>query len=75
MPWSPRVNASAFFVEINQVAHFVPVETGFQDGWQIQIKKGLSPGDHVIVVGQRIIEDDETVNVTRTLDDAGELVQ
>lgn len=63
------------FVEKNNTVNFCRVETGFQDGWSTQVKKGLAKGDRVVVVGHRIIEDGETVNVTRTIRDMEELYQ
>jgi RND family efflux transporter MFP subunit len=63
------------YVEKENVVHFRPVTTGFQDGWKTQITKGLSPGESVVVVGHKIIEDGETVNVTRTIRKMEELTQ
>ncbi|MCF6249480.1 MAG: efflux RND transporter periplasmic adaptor subunit [Desulfobacula sp.] len=68
-------NLVGVFVEKEKIAKFVPVETGFQDGWKIQISKGLSPGDKVVVVGHRIIEDGEKVNVTKSIRDMEELTK
>ena len=61
------------FVENGGVARFQPVRPGFLDGWKTQIIEGLSPDDHVVVVGHRIIEDGEQVIVTRTIRDMEEL--
>ncbi len=63
------------FVEKQGVAKFRKVEKGFQDGWNTQISKGLMPGEKVVVVGHRIIEDGENVNVTRTIRDMEEIYQ
>jgi membrane fusion protein (multidrug efflux system) len=63
------------FVEKEGVAQYKKVTPGFQDGWMVQIPEGLSPGDNVVVVGHRIIEDGEKVNVTRSLKDMEEMVQ
>lgn len=63
------------YVEKEGVAHFKPVETGFLDGWKTEVKQGLVPGEHVVVVGHRIIEDKQKVNVTRTIRDMEELTQ
>ncbi len=68
-------NLVGVFVEKDNTVEFNPVETGFQDGWKIQISKGLSPGDRVIVVGHRIIEDGEKVNVTKSIRDMEELMK
>lgn len=66
---------TGLFVENQGKVAFRPVETGFQDGWRILVSKGLAPGDHVVVVGQRIIEDGEKVNVVRTVSSMEELTQ
>jgi RND family efflux transporter MFP subunit len=60
-----RGGRTGVFVANQDTARFVPVETGFQDGWKIQVVSGLSPGDQVVVVGHRIIEDGESVQVER----------
>ncbi len=63
------------FVEKDGFVRFTPVQTGFLDGWKIQIQKGLSPNDHVVVVGHRIIEDGEQVHVTKVIKDMKELIR
>jgi len=63
------------FVEKENLVHFRPVTTGFLDGWKIQIPTGLFPGEKVVVVGHKIIEDGETVHVTKTILDMEELTQ
>ena len=68
-------NNTGVFVEKEGQVHFRPVTTGFQDGWRILVSDGVSPGDHVVVVGHRIIEDGETVNVTQTVARMEELIQ
>jgi membrane fusion protein (multidrug efflux system) len=68
-----RRGIDALYVVTDGVARLTPVETGIQDGWQVEISKGLKPGDQVVVVGQRQIDDGEAVNVTRTIRDMGDL--
>jgi multidrug efflux pump subunit AcrA (membrane-fusion protein) len=63
------------FVEKNGRAQFRIIEKGFQDGWDTQVSKGLFPGDRIVVVGHRIIEDGEKIHVTRTIRDMKELYQ
>ncbi len=63
------------FVEKENTVHFRPVTTGFLDGWKTQIPEGLSPGENVVVVGHKIIEDGETVNVTKSILKMEELTQ
>jgi RND family efflux transporter MFP subunit len=70
-----RGGQTGVFVEDQGRARFVPVDTGFQDGWKIQVTAGLSPGDHVVVVGHRIIDDGEPVQVDRRVRSMAELGQ
>jgi len=63
------------YVEKDGMVRFRPVRVGFQDGWKTQIPEGLSPGENVVVVGHRIIEDGERVNVTKTIQDMEEVLQ
>jgi multidrug efflux pump subunit AcrA (membrane-fusion protein) len=63
------------YVEADKMVSFRPVNPGFQDGWKTQIPQGLNPGEHIVVVGHRIIKDGEKVNVTKTIQDMGQLFQ
>ncbi|MDA8136570.1 MAG: efflux RND transporter periplasmic adaptor subunit [Desulfobacteraceae bacterium] len=63
------------FVEKEGIVHFRPVKTGFLDGWKTQVAEGLEPGEHVVVVGHRIIEDGERVRVAKTIRDMEEISQ
>jgi len=68
-----RGGQTGVFAEEQGIARFVPVETGFQDGWKIQVTAGLTPGDHVVVVGQRMIDDKDPVQVDRRVRSMTEL--
>lgn len=70
-----RVNEQFVFVENDGNAHLRMVETGILEGWNIQITKGLSKGDRVIVVGHRSIDEGQEVNVVRNVSDPEELFQ
>ena len=59
--------SNAVYVMDQGVARLRMVEVGIQDGWRMEIRNGLKPGDQVVVVGQRSINDGEAVNVTRTI--------
>lgn len=59
----------------NGHARLVPVQTGIQEGWQVQVTEGLKPGARVIVVGQKDVKDGAPVQVLRTVEDAKELEQ
>jgi len=63
----------AVYVVEDEMAHLQPVSIGIQDGWRVQVKDGLTPGDRVVVVGQHHVDDGQAVNVTRTVHSAEEL--
>jgi RND family efflux transporter MFP subunit len=66
-------NGQALYVAENGKARLVPVQTGIQEGWQVQIAHGLAAGDRVIVVGQRDTKDGAPVNLVRTISSPEEL--
>ena len=66
---------TGLYIEKNGIVHFRPVKKGFSDQWKTQIAEGLEPGENVVVVGHRIIEDGEKVNVSKTVRDMEELSQ
>jgi len=61
------------YVENQGVVQFREVKPGFLDGWKTQILEGLTPNDHVVVVGHRLIEHGEQVQVTKVIKDMEEL--
>jgi RND family efflux transporter MFP subunit len=63
------------YVVEDGVAHPRKIGLGIQQGWRIQAKSGLNPGDNVIVVGQRSVNDGTPVKVVRTISDIKELNQ
>ncbi len=62
-------NRAGVYTESNGIVHFQPVLAGFQSGWQTQIKEGLNAGDRVVVVGHRIIDHGQKVNVVKNIMD------
>lgn len=70
-----RVNEKFVYIVNDEKAHVRMVETGILDGWKIQISKGLSEGDRVIVVGHRSVDEGQNVNVVRSLSNPEELFQ
>ncbi|UCH22419.1 MAG: efflux RND transporter periplasmic adaptor subunit [Deltaproteobacteria bacterium] len=46
-------------------AHQRKVELGLLEGWRVEVTEGLAPGDQVIVVGHRSVNDGDKVNVVR----------
>ncbi len=65
----------AVFVADGGRARLVTVQTGIQQGWQVQIDQGLQVGDKVIVVGQRGTKEGAPINVVRTISTLAELDQ
>jgi membrane fusion protein (multidrug efflux system) len=55
------------YLEKGGLAERRPVELGILEDWKVQIKKGLTPGDRVIVEGHRNVEEGQKVNVVRVV--------
>ena len=55
------------FVEKDGKAELREIETGVVKGSDVQVIKGLAPGEHLIVVGQREVRPGEPVKVQETL--------
>ncbi len=66
---------NAVYVVSDDMAQLRPVQLGIQDGWRMQVKKGVAAGDQVIVVGQRMVDDGGPVKVIRNVNSMEELVQ
>jgi membrane fusion protein (multidrug efflux system) len=68
-------NGHIVYVAKDGTSQMRQVETGMQEGWQIEITKGLSPGEEIIVVGHRSVSDGQKINVVRTVKDPEELTR
>jgi RND family efflux transporter MFP subunit len=55
--------------------HKRKVDLGILDGWRVEVKEGLRPGDQVIVVGHRSVNDGETVNVVRSTENPEDILE
>ncbi len=64
---------TGIYIENNGQVSFRYVTTGFQDGWSILVTQGLEPRENVVVVGHRMVEDKDKVNVIRTVKTIEEL--
>jgi membrane fusion protein (multidrug efflux system) len=62
------------FVEKDKKAEKRHVELGILSGWQVQVTAGLEPGDQVIIVGHRQVEEGQDVDVIQRVEDAGEIL-
>jgi RND family efflux transporter MFP subunit len=56
-------------------AHQRKVSLGVLDGWRVQAKQGLNPGDQVIVVGHRSVNDGDKVNVVRVTENPEDILE
>ena len=70
-----RDNKHYVYLEENGVAKLQEVKLGILDGWQIQIIEGLSPGQKVVVVGQRSVDADQKLNVVKKVTDPAEITR
>lgn len=56
-------------------AYIREVSTGIQDGWMVEITRGLMPGDQVITVGQRSVADGQKIHIIRSHAEQEDLVR
>ena len=70
-----RDNKHYVYLEENGVAKLQEVKLGILDGWQIQITEGLSPGQKVVVVGQRSVDEGQRLKVVKTVTDPAEITK
>ena len=70
-----RNNKHYVYLEEDSVAKIREVRLGILDGWQIQVTEGLSPGERVIVVGQRSVDTDQGLNVVKKVTNPSEITR
>ena len=63
------------FVDNNGRAEKRPVALGVLADWEVQITSGLLPGDRVIVVGHRQVEDGQALEVIKNVSDPREILK
>jgi RND family efflux transporter MFP subunit len=66
---------SFVYLENNNKAEKRSVELGILEGWMIQVNSGLKPGDKVIIVGHRQVDDGQTVQVIKNVTDTAEILK
>lgn len=69
-----RNNMQFVYLEENGIARQTPVELGIMDNWHVQVRKGLSPGNRIVVEGHRNIDQGHKLNVVKTLQDTREVL-
>ena len=57
----PLEDSKSVYVVQDGKAQRSEVELGFMTGWQVQVIKGLSPGDRLIVSGHRFVAPGQAV--------------
>lgn len=62
------------YIEKNGSAQKVAVNTGQLVNWQVHITSGLSANDNVIVVGHRLLNDAQPVEVIKNVSDVKEIL-
>jgi RND family efflux transporter MFP subunit len=70
-----RNNSNIVYVVNDHKAHSREVELGLLEGWRVEVTKGLAAGEKVIVVGHRSVNNDEKVNVVRTVKDPKDILK
>jgi len=63
------------YLENNGKAEKREVELGVLEGWMIQVNSGIKPGDRVIIVGHRQVDQGQTVQVIKNVTDASEILK
>lgn len=70
-----RGNDRYVYVEKDGKVEKRSVELGVLVGWEVHIKNGLKPGERVVVVGHRFLDDGQAVSVIKNVKDAGEILE
>ena len=65
---------SFVYVEKDGKAERRLIKPGVLVGWQVHVEAGLNPGDRVIVVGQRFLDDGQIVKVIKNVSDPSEIL-
>ncbi len=65
---------SVVYVEEEGRARRRKVEIGVLSDWQVQVVSGLVPGEKVIVVGHRLLDEGQAVNVIKVVRDPGKIL-
>ena len=62
------------YVEKDGQAEKRLIKLGVLVGWQVHVEAGLSPGERVIVVGHRFLDDGQAVKVIKNVSDPSEIL-
>lgn len=64
-----RQDQQFVYIEEDGIAKQLPVELGIIEDWRVQITKGLTAGNQVVVEGHRDIDQGHRLNVVRVISD------
>ena len=70
-----RDNKHYVYLEEDNTAALSEITIGILDGWQIQVLEGLVPGQRVIVVGQRSVDEGQKLNVVKKVTSPAEITR
>jgi len=62
------------FIEQNGSAEKRQIEVGMLVNWQIQVVSGLEAGDQVVIVGHRLLEEGQAVEVVKNVSSSQEIL-
>ena len=57
------------------MARLRKLKLGIIQGTRVEVLEGLKPGDRLIVIGQRAVEDGAPIKITRTVESVQELAR
>jgi membrane fusion protein (multidrug efflux system) len=60
-------NEHIAYVVKDNIVHSQKVELGLQEGWKVQITKGIKQDEDVVVIGQRSVNEGQKVNIIKTV--------
>jgi len=63
------------FIEKDSRVEKRRVNLGVLIGWQVHITSGLKTGEKVVVVGHRLLDDGQTVEVIKNVDNPNEILK
>jgi membrane fusion protein, multidrug efflux system len=67
-------NDKFVYIEKNGIVEKRIVELGLLSDWEIQVTKGLEPGDHLIIVGHRVVDKGQKVDTIKMVKDPREIL-
>lgn len=70
-----RGNDRFVYVEKDGRVEKRPIELGVLVGWEVHVISGLMPGERVVVVGHRFLDDGQAVSVVKNVKDAAEILE